>query len=92
MDDVLFVWVIILSAVSGLLAVAANKFEEIAEMKGHSGYWGWCFWLGPVGWCMVIALPDRDAQTVIVQNMPDASSAPAVQNKTTVQNDELPSL
>lgn len=42
---------------------AARKFEEIAEMKGHSGYFAWCFWLGIIGWCMVIALPDRSNKT-----------------------------
>lgn len=30
--------------------------------KGHSNrkYFWWCFWLGFVGWAMVIALPDRN--------------------------------
>lgn len=40
-------------------AVISYKFEEIAEMKGHSGYLWWCFLLGIAGWAMVIALPDR---------------------------------
>lgn len=35
------------------------KFSAIAEMKGHEGYFWWCFWLGAIGWMMVIALPDR---------------------------------
>ncbi len=39
--------------------ITAAKFDSIAEMKGHSGYFWWCFWLGPAGWAMVIALPDR---------------------------------
>lgn len=42
-----------------VVALVAYKFESIAEMKGHEGYFWWCFWLGPVGWAMVIALPDR---------------------------------
>ena len=40
-------------------ALAASKFEKIANMKGHQGYFWWCFCLGMVGWAMIIALPDR---------------------------------
>ena len=39
--------------------IVASKFDEIADMKGHSGYFWWCFILGAIGWAMVIALPDR---------------------------------
>ena len=39
--------------------VISMKFASIAEEKGHSGYFAWCFFLGVVGWAMVIALPDR---------------------------------
>ena len=40
---------------------AAKQFHEIAKMKGHSEskYLWWCFWLGMIGWLMVVALPDR---------------------------------
>lgn len=51
-------------------ALAAGKFEDIAEMKGHRGYFAWCFFFGAIGWMMVIALPDRGEQTVTVKNMP----------------------
>lgn len=39
----------------------AKEFENIAEMKGHYGrkYFWWSFWLGLVGWLMVIALPNK---------------------------------
>lgn len=71
----------------------AEKYQSIARKKGHTeNYWNWCFWLGIVGWLLVIALPDRGAQMVNVQNLPAASAAPAAQDKTTTQNDELPSL
>ena len=40
----------------------ARKFENIANMKGHKGYLGWCFFLGLIGWLMVVALPDRGQQ------------------------------
>ena len=40
---------------------AAKQFHEIAKMKGHpeKKYFWWCFWIGMIGWPMVIALPDR---------------------------------
>ena len=40
----------------------AKEFYAIAVEKGHWNrkyVWG-CFWLGFVGWAMVIALPDRN--------------------------------
>ncbi len=46
-----------------ICGAAASKFGSIAEMKGHEGYFGWCFWLGPIGWAMVIALPDRKKES-----------------------------
>lgn len=39
--------------------IVAPKFASIAEEKGYTGYFWWCFFLGIVGWMMVIALPDR---------------------------------
>ena len=45
-----------------MLAIAiAREFQRIAEMKGHGEkrwFW-WCLLLPPVGFPMVIALPDR---------------------------------
>ena len=52
--------VILLIIVYLVLDVAiSRKFDLIALEKGHSGYFGWCFFLGVAGWAMVIALPDR---------------------------------
>ena len=53
---IILIWIVFL--VIGMFA--AQKFESIANMKGHEGYFWWCFWLGFVGWAMVIALPDRN--------------------------------
>ena len=41
--------------------LAAKRFDEIAQMKGQppKKYFWWCFWVGMIGWAMVIALPDR---------------------------------
>ena len=55
MAYIITIWIVLL-VVNG---IAASKFESIAKMKGHEGYFWWCFWLGVIGWAMVIALPDR---------------------------------
>ena len=56
----------------------AKRFDEIAQMKGQppEAYFWWCFWLGVIGWAMVIALPDR------------AGTSP----KSADSSDELPEL
>lgn len=61
--------------------IIARKFEEIAQLKGHSGYFWWCFWLGPAGWLMVAALPDRNAA-------PSATQAPQASD----DDDDIPTL
>ncbi len=56
---IIFVYLIALAVVMIFNWGIADTFERIANLKGHSGYKGWCFWLGAIGWAMVIALPDR---------------------------------
>lgn len=52
-------WIIVSCVVMLIIsALVATKFEEIAKMKGHTGYFWWCFLLGPAGWLMVVALPN----------------------------------
>lgn len=57
---------------------AAKEFYEIATMKGYpeKKYFWWCFFVGLVGWPMVIALPDRasktyESSTVDTNELPD---------------------
>ena len=57
MDEVWLVFIAIAYLV--LNAIIAIKFASIAEEKGYSGYFWWCFLFGAAGWAMVIALPDR---------------------------------
>lgn len=69
--------------------VSATEFQRIAEMKGHQGnkYFLWCLLCGPVGWAMVIALPDRDqSQDQTRPQTPAQSQAPAQ------SSDDLPEL
>lgn len=60
-DVLVFSIFVAVSVVVILFALIAGKFEKIANMKGHNGYFWWCFLLGAAGWAMVIALPDRGA-------------------------------
>lgn len=71
--------ILIVIAVFVISWFAAKQFQEIADLKGHAGkkYFWWCFWLGPCGWAMVIALPDRGK---------------AVQQSNASDFDELPEL
>jgi len=58
--DVILITVLVTLAIPLVVGVlTAGKFSKIAEMKGHKGYFKWCFFLGPVGWIMVASLPDR---------------------------------
>lgn len=55
---------VLLLILAGLLVLnyfIAKQFHQIASQKGHPQrkYFWWSFWLGPVGYLMVIALPDR---------------------------------
>lgn len=63
----------------------AGKFDSIANMKGHEGYFSWCFVLGVIGWAMVIALPDRNQSIVKYESV---SAAPA----TASDDERLPEL
>jgi hypothetical protein len=60
--------IVVVIVICGWLCInglAAMEFEAIANMKGHHGYWGWCFWLGFIGYFMVIALPDRSERNTL---------------------------
>ena len=60
--------------------VIANKFVEIAEMKGHYGgdYFWYVFLFGIIGMLMVIALPNVKAITI--KTLPDKQPAPVPKN------------
>lgn len=76
----IFISIVVLIAALGISAAAASKMQHIAEMKGHTErYWAWCFWLAPIGYAMVIALPDRGRNAAAI---PSAKA----------EADELPEL
>ena len=76
--------------------LAAFKFREIAEMKGHDGgpYFWWTLSLPPAGMMMVIALPDRNMTVSIseetMKRMSESVKTPA--SAYAPSSDELPSL
>ena len=83
------VWLILvlLLILAGLLVLnyfIAKQFHQIAIQKGHPQrkYFWWSFWLGLVGYLMVVALPDR-AQT---------PPSPAGQMHTAPAAEQLPDL
>lgn len=59
---------------------AAFAFRDVARMKGHdeSRYFWWCFLFPPVGYLLVISLPDRRPAAVPAQAAPAATSRPAL--------------
>ena len=55
----------------------AKQFESVANDKGYadSKYFHLCFWLGVVGYLLVIALPDRGNGITQSANQPKRKSA-----------------
>ena len=64
-------WAIIIGIIVVLIIywLSAKEFETIARMKGHQGYFWWCFFLGIVGWLMVVALPDQKTRGELLNSV-----------------------
>ena len=60
--------VIIILLILVLDCYIAQQFESVAKDKGYTGrkYYYLCFFLGIIGYLLVIALPDRANQKTIV--------------------------
>ncbi|MBQ3275547.1 MAG: hypothetical protein IJH47_00630 [Oscillospiraceae bacterium] len=69
----------------------AKEFERIARIKGHTEkrFFWYSFFLGVVGWAMVIALPDRSGT-----NEPEVVEAAEIggQTRRPSYEDQLPEL
>ena len=88
---------VIVVAVLVINAKVSAEFETIAEEKGHDGYFWWCFAFGPIGWAMVIALPDRKIEfpdySKLIASMSKQQSAQFVQKVSVpASDDSLPEL
>jgi hypothetical protein len=84
MDDLILFAVIVGVAILLLIDYLVSKtFREIAIMKGHSEikYFWFCFFLGIVGYLMVVALPAKVTAPV---EAPKKVEAPV--------SDELPEI
>lgn len=75
-------------------AIIAVKFGEIAEIKGHSGSYGWwVFFFGIIGIIMVAVLPDREASVSIINEVRiKADDRQKAHIHAPKQNDELPEI
>ncbi len=69
-------WYVVIGIIALALEIAvASKFEEIANEKGYSGYFWWCFWLNIIGYFMVAALPDRKGNKDIITAIEKSGTA-----------------
>ena len=69
-----FISLLVLAAILVLDYFIAKWFFEVAEAKGHHDkkYFWICFWLGAVGYLLVVALPDRgNTQQAATDELPD---------------------
>ena len=69
-----FISLLVLAAILVLDYFIAKWFFEVAEAKGHldKKYLWICFWLGAVGYLLVVALPDRgNTQQAASDELPD---------------------
>lgn len=103
MEFLLFLLVLALIAVVVWVTVfIAREFSAIAEAKGYDGrrYWHVAFWLGLVGYLIIIGLPDkntRNAQNLIASRLYDLNetlktTGNATQSGTVYTSVDLPEL
>lgn len=68
------VWLLVLAGAFVLSYFVAQWFYEVTEEKGyHDKKYFWiCFWLGVIGYLLVIALPDRgNSQQSTISDLPE---------------------
>ena len=71
---ILIASLIVLALVIWLIWYIAKQFEEAAQKKGYTQkkYFWICFFLGAIGYLLVIALPDRgNTQQAASDELPD---------------------
>lgn len=69
----LLVYLIVVAVALYIDYLIANEFYNIARQKGYETkkYFWFCFWLGIVGYLMVIALPNLKANVPVKEEKPD---------------------
>ena len=92
-------WAIIIGIIVVLIIywLSAKEFETIARMKGHQGYFWWCFFLGIAGWLMVVALPDQKTRGELLDSVQklsknDTNAEKRESNEKAFDNDSLPPI
>lgn len=68
-ENMALIWIIVLVVVLCLNGLLASKASDMAQDKGYEkGTWfHMCFWLGPISYIIVAAMPDRVMQGKIDQ-------------------------
>lgn len=92
----IILYVIFLALVIYLDYYIAKQFESVAKNKGYTErkYFHLCFWLGLVGYLLVIALPDRGLTHANTTNAPTNNnvstpkSAPTIGVRSSVVGDK----
>lgn len=90
--DGIILFLIVFSILLIIDVAVASKFSNIAEDKGYSGFFGWCFFLPPIGMLMVVALPDRRKETVDYTEMLGRIAETLAAQKTEVEAEHFDSL
>ena len=82
MEALIFIYLLFLAGLIVLMWFIAKWFAEIAADKGYydKKYFWICFWLGGIGWLMVVAMPNKSrAYAAPPQSAPAYQSAPTYQ-------------
>jgi formate hydrogenlyase subunit 3/multisubunit Na+/H+ antiporter MnhD subunit len=105
MEALIFIYLLFLAGLIVLMWFIAKWFAEIAADKGYydKKYFWICFWLGGIGWLMVVAMPNKSrtytapSQSAPTYQTPPYQAPPAYQNAPVYQqrpvtHDDLPPL
>ena len=72
MESIIVLYIFIGIGALVIELMLAGKFESIANEKGYSGFFWWCFFLNIVGYLMVVALPDKKGREETQQQIVSA--------------------